>query len=209
MTVKLFYAPGSCALAAHIALEEAGADYEAVRISLKDGDQHKPGFLAVNPKGRVPALVVPGRGVLTENPVILGYVAQTHPAARLAPNEDSFAFGDMQAFNLFLCATVHPAFAHATRPYRYADGEDAHAAMKAKAPVALAEHFSLIEERFSDGRRFTHGDDYWVSDSYLFVFACWLERRYPEVAARFPKTISHRRRVEERPAVARVLACES
>lgn len=209
MTLKLFYASGTCALAAHIALEEAGADYEAVRISLRDGDQRKPDYLALNPKGRVPALVVPGRGVLTENPVILGYVAQIHPEAGLAPKDDSFAFGDMQAFNIFLCATVHPAFAHAWRPYRYADGEDAAAAMKAKAPEALAEHFSLIEERFADARPWTHGDRYWVSDGYLMVFTRWLERSFPAVAARFPKTTAHRQRVEQRPAVQRVLASES
>lgn len=207
--LTLYYSPGSCALASHIALEEAQADYQAVRVSLKDGEQKKPDYLAINPKGRVPALAVPGRGILTENPVILGYVAQTHPEARLAPVDDRFAFGDMQAFNIFLCATVHPAFAHVFRPTRYADGEAAIAAMKAKAPAALAEHFSLIEERFSDGRPWTHGDDYWVSDGYLFVFARWLERNFPEVAARFPQVLAHRRRVEERPAVQRVLASES
>lgn len=207
--LKLFTAPGSCALASHIALEEAGADYEAVSLSLKDGDQRTPDYLAVNPKGRVPALVVPGRGVLTENPVILGYVAQTHPQARLAPNDDSFAFGEMQAFNIFLCATVHPAFAHVFRPYRYADGEEAAAAMKAKAPVALAEHFSLIEDRLADGRPWVHGGDYTVSDGYLLVFTRWLERGFAEVAARFPETIAHRKRVQERPAVRRVLAGES
>jgi glutathione S-transferase len=203
--LKLFTAPGSCALASHIALEEAGADYQTINMSLKDGDQRKPEFLAVNPKGRVPALVT-DRGILTENPVILGYIAQTYPDAGLAPVTDSFAFGDMQAFNIFLAATVHPAFAHVYRPYRYADGEAAHAAMKAKAPDALAEHFSLIEQKLADGRPWVHGDHYWVSDGYLIVFTRWLERSFPEVAARFPETIGHRRRVEARPATRRVLA---
>lgn len=207
--LKLFTAPGSCALASHIALEEAGADYEAVNLNLKDGDQRRADYLAINPKGRAPALVVPGHGVLTENPVILAYVARTHPDANLAPLDDPFAFAELDAFNIFLCATVHPAFAHVFRPYRYADGEDAAAAMKAKAPVALAEHFSLIEERLADGRPWAHGDDYRVSDGYLFVFTRWLERNFPEVAARFPKTIGHRKRVAERPAVRRVLARES
>lgn len=204
--LKLYTAAGSCALAAHIALEEAGADYEAAFISLKDNDQRKADFLELNPKGRVPALVVPGQGILTENPVILGYVAQTHPDADLAPVTDKFAFGAMQSFNMFLCATVHPAFAHVYRPYRYADGEEAHAAMKAKAPIALAEHFSLIEERFADGRPWVDGEDYRVSDGYLFVFTRWLERSFAEVASRFPRVVAHRQRVDRRPAVQRVLA---
>lgn len=209
MTLRLFTAPGTCALASHIALEEAGADYEAVFIDVRGGEQNQPAYRAVNPKGRVPALEVPGRGVLTENPVILGYVAQTHPEARLARIDDRFAFGDMQAFNMFLCATVHPAFAHMYRPYRYADGEQAQAAMKAKAPDALAEHFSLIEQRFSDGRPWAMGEDYTVADPYLFVFSGWLRRSFPEVAARFPKALAHHARVEDRSAVRRVLEKQS
>ena len=63
--LKLYYAPGTCALASHIALEEAGANYEAIRLSFKDEDQKKPDYLKINPKARVPALVT-DRGVLTE-----------------------------------------------------------------------------------------------------------------------------------------------
>ena len=85
--LKLFYAPQTCALASHIALEEAGADYETVRVDFRTGEQKKPDYLAVNPKGRVPALVT-GHGVLTETPAILAFVAQTYPKARLAPLDD-------------------------------------------------------------------------------------------------------------------------
>ena len=89
--LKLFYAPGSCALASHVALEEVGAEYEAVRVDLRANDQRKPEYLAINPKGRVPALVT-DKGVLTENPAILAFVAQSFPEARLAPLDDAFAF---------------------------------------------------------------------------------------------------------------------
>lgn len=70
--LKLFYSPGACSLAPHIALEETGAAYEAVKVSFADGEQNKPEYRAINPKGRVPALAT-DRGVLTENPAILGY----------------------------------------------------------------------------------------------------------------------------------------
>ena len=69
---KLYYAPGTCALASHIALEEAGADYSAVRLDFKSNQQQSPEYLKVNPKGRVPALVT-DKGVLTETPAILAY----------------------------------------------------------------------------------------------------------------------------------------
>ena len=88
--LKLYYAPGTCALASHIALEEAGAKYETVRLNFKTEDQKKPEYLAINPKARVPSLVT-DRGIITETPALLIYVAQTFPAARLAPIDDPYA----------------------------------------------------------------------------------------------------------------------
>ena len=89
--LKLFYAVGSCALASHITLEEAGAEYETVRLDFAAGDQRKPEYLKVNPKGRVPALITDS-GILTETPAILAYLAQVYPQAKLAPLTDPFAF---------------------------------------------------------------------------------------------------------------------
>jgi glutathione S-transferase len=83
--LSLYYAPNTCALASHIALEEAGADYEPVFVDFAGGEQRKPDYLAINPKGRVPALVTE-RGILTETPAILAFIAQSFPAARLAPD---------------------------------------------------------------------------------------------------------------------------
>ena len=101
---KLYYAPGTCALASHIALEEAGANYTAVRLDFKANQQQSPDFLKLNPKGRVPALVT-DRGILTENPAILAYIAQTFPAAKLAPLDDAFAFAQVQSVNSMFKAT--------------------------------------------------------------------------------------------------------
>jgi glutathione S-transferase len=80
--LELYYAPGSCALASQITLAEAGAEYEAVPLDLLANHQRKPEYLALNPKGRVPALVT-DKGVLTENPASLAFVAQSFPDARL------------------------------------------------------------------------------------------------------------------------------
>ena len=82
---KLYYAPGTCALASHIALEEAGAAYTAERLDFKNNQQNSPQYLAINPKGRVPALVT-DRGILTETPAMLAYIAQSFPQAKLVPS---------------------------------------------------------------------------------------------------------------------------
>ena len=86
---KLYYAPGTCALASHIALEEAGADYKAERLDFKANQQQSPEYLKINAKGRVPSLVT-DRGVITETPAILAYIAQVFPKANLAPIDDPF-----------------------------------------------------------------------------------------------------------------------
>jgi glutathione S-transferase len=205
--MTLFYAKGACSLASHIALEEAGADYQLRRLDLKANDQRKPEFLEINPKGRVPALLTE-RGVLTENPVILGYIAQTYPAAELAENDDNFAFGAMQAFNVFLASSVHVAFAHNSRPERYADGDAAAQAMRAKAPEALAGHFAVIEQQLGDGRPYIMGERYTVADGYMFVFERWFERDGLGRLADYPRVRAHHARIAERPAVKAALAAE-
>jgi len=86
---KLYFAPGTCALASHIALAEAGAAYTTVKLDFKANQQNSPEYLAINPKGRVPSLVT-DRGVLTETPAMLAYIAQSFPLAKLAPLDDPF-----------------------------------------------------------------------------------------------------------------------
>src|SRR6185295_367660 len=148
--LKLYYAPGTCALASHIALEEAGAKYESVRLSFKTEDQKKPDYLKINPKGRVPALVT-DRGIITETPAILLYIAQMHPAAKLAPLEDPYRLAKAQAFNSYLCSTVHVAHAHRMRGARWADDEAAIAALKKKVPQSVGDCFELIEREMLAG----------------------------------------------------------
>ena len=200
--LKLFHATGSCALASHLALEEAGASYEAVRLSLADGDQNKPEYLAINPKGRVPALVT-DRGVLTETPAILAYIAQSFPQARLAPLDDPFAFARVQAFNSYLCSTVHVAHAHKGRGRRWTDDPAAIEALKAMVPVTMGRCFELIENEMFEGP-WVMGEHYTICDPYLFTLARWLEGDSVD-PARFPKVHDHRRRMAERPAVKKVL----
>ncbi len=205
--LKLFYSPNTCALASHIALQEAGADYEAVRLDFRANEQRKPEYLAINPKGRVPALAT-DRGILTETPAILAFIAQSFPKARLAPLDDPFAFARAQAFNSYLCSTVHVAHAHRLRGPRWVDAGDAAAiaAMQKKVPQSVGECFELIEREMFAGP-WVMGDGYTICDPYLFTVARWLEGDGVD-SARFPKVRDHRQRMSERPAVTTVLAEE-
>ncbi|MDY0871351.1 glutathione S-transferase family protein [Dongia rigui] len=201
--LKFFFSPQSCALASHIALEEAGADYEAVRVDFSKNEQRGAAYLKINPKGRVPALAT-DRGVLTETPAILFFIAQTHPAAKLAPLEDPFDLGRLQAFNAYLCSTVHVAHAHRMRGYRWADDPAAIDEMKRKVPQTVGDCFALIEAEMFEGP-FVMGDAFTIADPYLFTLATWLEGDGVD-PARFPKILAHRTRMAARPAVAKVWA---
>src|SRR6478672_2343854 len=147
---RLYYAPGTCALATHIALEEAGAPYEAVLVDFRSQSQRSPEYLTVNPKGRVPALVTE-RGTLTETPSLLCFVAQRFPEAELAPLADPFALARVQEFNSYLCSTVHVAHAHGRRGARWADDAAAIEAMKQKVPASMTECAELVEHKFLQG----------------------------------------------------------
>lgn len=201
--LKFYYAPQSCALASHISLEEAGAIYEPVKVDFTRNEQRQADYLQINPKGRVPALATE-HGILTETPAILFYIAQTHPAAGLAPLDDAFTLGRIQAFNSYLCATVHVAHAHRMRGYRWADDPVALADMKRKVPQNVADCFALIETEMFAGP-FVMGDSYTICDPYLYTLATWMEGDGVD-PTRFPKILAHRERMAARPAVRAVAA---
>ena len=203
--LKLYYAPGTCALATHIALEEAGASYEAVRLDFAAQGQRSPEYLAVNPKGRVPALVT-DTGTLTETPALLCYVAQRFPQAELAPLNDPFALAQIQEFNSYLCSTVHVAHAHGRRGTRWADDAASHEDMKRKVPATMTECFELIEQKFLKGP-WVMGEQYTIADPYLFTIASWIEGDGVDTS-KFPKVMRHRARMLARPAVQKAVAAE-
>lgn len=202
--LKLYYAPGTCALASHIALIDAGADYEAVRLDFTQQQQQKPEYLAINPKGRVPSLVTE-HGVITETPAILAYIAQTFPAAKLAPL-DPFAFARVQEFNSYLCSTCHVAHAHLRRGTRWVDASEteAIAAMQRKVPSSVTQCFELIERGMLQGP-WVMGQHYTVCDPYLFTLATWLDGDKADLS-KLPRVVEHRQRMSERASVKRALA---
>ena len=203
--LTLYFAPHTCALASHIALEDAAADYEIKRIDFGKTEQQSPAYLKVNPKGRVPAMVTP-RGILTETPALLVYIAQSFPQASLAPLDDPFAFAELQSFNSYLCSTLHVAHAHRVRGYRWADDEASFADMRRKVPSSVGVCYDLIERDMLKGP-WVMGDRYTVADAYLFTVAQWLEDDGID-PARIPRVMAHRSRMAERPSVRKAIAQE-
>ena len=203
--IKLFYAPHTCSLASHIALEEAGAAYTTVRVDFASNGQRQPEYLAINPKGRVPALATDS-GILTETPAILAFIAQSFPNAGLAPFDDPFAFAQVQAFNSYLCSTVHVAHAHRMRGNRWADDPAAIAEMKRKVPQSVGAAYDLIEDDMLKGP-WVMGETYSICDPYLFTMSEWLEGDGVDLS-RLPEVIAHRNRMSERRAVRKAIAEE-
>lgn len=201
-----YYAPNTCALATHIALEEAGAIYALARVDFAAEEQRSAAYRAINPKARVPSLVTEW-GVLSETPALLAFVAQSFPGAALASLADPFAFAAVQAFNLYLCATVHVAHAHRMRGTRWADDPAAIEAMKRKVPASVGAAFDLIEEGMLKGP-WVMGEAYSICDPYLYTLAGWLEADGVDTA-RLPRVMDHRRRMADRPAVVRAQAQEA
>ncbi len=201
----LYYAPHTCALASHIALEDAGAPYSLRRVDFRRTEQQSADYLKINAKGRVPAIVTP-RGILTETPAILAFIAQSFPAAALAPLEDPFAFAELQSFNSYLCATVHVAHAHRMRGHRWASEASSFADMQRKVPESVGACFDLIETQMLRGP-WVMGDTYTIADSYLFTVAQWLEADGVDLK-RIPRVSEHRMRMAERPNVKKAVAEE-
>ena len=196
----LYYSPGSCAFASHIALEDAGAPYKLAPVDFKAGEQRSAPYLAINPKARVPALAT-DRGVVTENPAILAFIAQSFPQAKLAPLDDPFAFAELQAFNAYLCSTVHVAHAHRMRGPRWADEQSSYEDMRRRVAGNMAACFELIEATMFRGP-WAMGESYTVADPYLFTLSSWLHGDGVDIA-KFPRVADHGKRMAERESVKR------
>ena len=204
MSVKLYYAPGACSFASHIAIEEVGIPYETQRLDLAAGDQRKPEYLKLNPRGRVPTLVV-GNEVLTENVGILTYFGGGYPDANIWPKK-TWDQAKLLSTLAWLSNTVHPAYGHYVRAARYVDGDDHQQAVKDKARASYFDYLKEIDGLLS-GRKWCIGSHYTCVDGYLLVFYRWANRQKMPVRELANYT-SHAERVLSRSAVKKVMADE-
>ncbi len=176
--LKLHYAPRTISIATAIALEEVGAAYEAVPVDFASGAQHGADYLAVNPKGRVPALETPG-GILTETGALLEYAA---PA--LVP-DDPLNAARMRELMYYLASTMHVAHAHKMRGSRWADQQSSFDDMAAKVPETMTACCDYLEATLPLAP-FALGSAMTCADPYLYMVLSWAPGDGVDIAA-FPK----------------------
>lgn len=187
--LTLYFAPGSSSMAPHIALREVGAEFEAISLSFANSDTKSPAYLALNPEGKVPLLLIDGRG-LTEVAGILYYLARRFPDAKLFPFGDIEAEARVVSWMAFAASALHPA---------------------RRLPKEQAQAYWLVaEHRLTEaGGHWTSGGAFSIADIHLFRLF-W--RFHPAAGldpAAFPSLFAHHARMMERPAVQAVIKLES
>jgi len=200
--MKLYYAKGTIAIATAIALHEAGLDFEPVRLDFRAGEQGTPEYQAINPKGRVPALVT-DQGILTETGAILDYIADIAPAAGLRPS-DTYEAAKMREAMYYLASTMHVNHAHKMRGHRWADQQSSFDDMKAKAVQTMTDSADHVENHILKGP-YVLGETFSLADPYLYVACNWLEGDGVTVAD-YPRITAFTEAMRGRASVAQVIA---
>lgn len=199
----LFYSPGACSLAIHAALEQAGAEYEAVNVDLRQKRQLQPEYLQLNPQGRVPTLVVDGRP-LTEVVAIADYLDRRYPSAGLLPADAldrALALAAIQR----LSSDIHPLYRALWIPSWFSDSADAHDALKATATRRLLAFYQELEQRLDDGT-WGPGEPAGFLALYTAVFLRWSAAVAPEGLGGQCETL--RSRLAGHPPLVRAMARE-
>jgi len=202
--MKLFYSPGACSLGIHVVLEEIGAPFATQRISTRDGSNLKPEYLAVNPKGKVPALALDDGWVITEYPAIAMYLARANPAATLLPEG---LRGEIDCLSVldYIAGTVHPmGFSRQFRAARFAKDAADEARVIADGKAAAESYLAVLAAGLRGPWYF--GTHYTLADSALFFIEQWCGRAQITPP---PAISAHLQRMLARPAVQRALATES
>lgn len=203
--MKLFYTPGACSLGIHVLLEELGLPHEGVLVNLRDGQQFSADFKAINPKSKVPALVLDDGTVLTEWIAIAHYLAATNPAAKLVP-ADPLAAARCNELVAYINGWMHPqGYARIFRPERFTPNEADREAVREQGRKIFADGFALIEPLLADGREWLMGDIS-IADAALFYVSFWAEGR--NTIPLPPHVSAHFARMKARPAVARAMEQE-
>ncbi|MBM3481570.1 MAG: glutathione S-transferase [Alphaproteobacteria bacterium] len=169
---KLFYSPGSAAIAPHAALEETGAPFELVRVDMQAGGHKRPEYLALNPHGRVPTLVVDGAPVY-EAAAICMLLAERHPEAGLAPRPGTRARALYLQWLVYLTNTPQERFLQWFHPDWFLDDKAAEPMLKAGAEKRIHGMFDRIEAHLASGGPWLAGASFSVADIYLAMLVRW------------------------------------
>lgn len=198
--MKLFYSPGACSLSPHIAALEAGIQLELVKVDtktkkLENGDD----FLAINPKGQVPTLMLDDGDVLTEGPVIAQFLADLAPAAHLAPTNGSQARYKLQEWLNFITSEIHKGYSPLFKPTTPED-------YKPLARAQLADRYAFVEKKLA-GKQYLLGDNFSVADTYLFTVSNWAQYTGVDLTP-YANVSAYMARIAARPMVQQALKAE-
>ena len=198
--MKLYYSPGACSLSPHIALREAGLDFELVKKdllsqTLADGSDYR----AINPKGYVPALALDNGEILTEGPAILQYIADRAPDKKLAPPAGSMERVRLQEWLNYITSELHKSFSPL---FNKKASED----WKSAARALLDRRIELVAQAL-DGRSYLMGETFSVADCYLFTVLNWTGWVAIDLS-RWPSLAQYMQRVAARPTVQAALKAE-
>ena len=201
MTITLYHAPGACSTAAYVSLLEADADFDVELISLAKKEQTSESYKAINPKQKVPYLVVDGKG-LSENTAIQTWIASAYPEANLLP-QDSFERARAISYMNWFSSGMYPHITRHFRTAKFCEIESAHADIKAKAKAMFFEQMALAEQEL-EGRTwfFDHNT---ACDSYFFwVYDRALREDFD--LSGLKNCTAHYEAMKERPNVQKALA---
>lgn len=201
--LTLHFAPDTCARVTMIALEEIGCPYEVEVVEFMRGAHRSQNYLALNPKGKVPTLVVDCKP-LNENLAILSFLDETYPEAGLLPKAaDAFERGQILSDLSFCASGLHPIVTRLRIPRFFCDVEPGASRVFEMAEVAMGLNFEIIEERLSRNR-WWYGDEWSILDAYIN----WVWFRVSGTAfdtSSFPNFARHGQEMLERPSVIRAL----
>jgi glutathione S-transferase len=204
---KLFYAPGSAAMAPHAVLEEIGVKHELVLVDLQKKAHQRPEYLKLNPKGRVPVFV-DGDFVLTESAAIIMHITDRHPTAKLAPALGTAERAHWYQWMLYLSNTLQPAFLEYFYPERsFAEAPNTQAQLKASAERRLAGMFIYIDSELAARGPYLLGDTFSTADIFMHMLARW-SRWFEKPAYRYIHIKQLTDRVRTRPAVQRMMKAQ-
>ena len=205
-TLKLYTSPRACSTACHIALEESDLDYEVEIIKIREGQHKTADYLAINPWGKIPALLIDDE-VLTEAHAILSYIGEKS-ANSLLPEDNTLGRTRAHEWMNFLSSTVHIAFRPLFRPHFFLNKKSLYPKLL-EVGVPILRNTLLEVDRRLAGREFALGKKFSVIDPYLFVFYMWGQRDdiAPHIAD-MANWKAHANRILERPATWKCLKRE-
>ena len=198
--MKLYYMPGACSLSPHIVAREAGIDLQLVKVDgatkrTEDGAD----FLAINPKGYVPALELDDGQLLTEGPAIVQYLADLKPASGLAPANGTLARYRLQEVLGYINSEIHKSYSPLFKP-------DTPEATRQERKDYLRKRYAFVEGILAK-QPWLLGDHFTVADAYLYTVTNWA-RHVDFDLSDFPAVLAFQKRVAERPSVEAALDAE-